>query len=159
MAVELTPNGTRGFEPPKMPHPVIGVFTWLSVAMFHRFGTRMRVQRAPVLLLNTVGAKSGQQRQTMLCWFADGENAWLIVASAGGSAKHPAWYRNLAANPDKVWIEVGKRKIKVRPESLSGAEREAAWQRVVTQSPGYAGYQRKTDRIIPVVRLRLEREK
>lgn len=157
MAVELTPNGTRGFEPPKMPRPLVGMFTGLSVAMFHRFGTRMRVQRAPVLLLHTVGAKSGLVRHTILCWFADGEDAWLIVASAGGSARHPAWYRNLAANPDKVWIEVGKRKLKVRPESLKGAEREAAWQRVVTQSPGYAAYERKTDRVIPVVRLWLER--
>lgn len=158
MAVELTPNGTRGFEPPKMPRPVVGIFTWLSVAMFHRFGTRMRVQRAPVLLLHTIGAKSGQLRQTMLCWFADGDDAWLIVASAGGSAKHPAWYRNLAANPDKVWIEVGKRQLKVRPESLQGAEREAAWRRVVTQSPGYAAYERKTDRVLPVIRLKLEQE-
>lgn len=156
MTVELTPNGTRGAERPKIPHPVIQVFNWLSVTAFHRFGTRLRVQRAPVLLLTTVGAKSGQVRQTMLCWFADGDDAWLIVASAGGSARHPAWYRNLAANPDKIWIEVGKRKLKVRPESLRGDEREAAWQRIVTQSPGYATYQQKTDRVIPIVRLRLE---
>jgi deazaflavin-dependent oxidoreductase (nitroreductase family) len=113
----------------------------------------MHVQGAGQLLLTTMGAKSGQERRSPLGWFADGEDAWLIVASAAGSAKHPAWYLNMAKNPDKVWIDVGKRRLHVRPESLKGAEREEAWRRIVAQAPGYGAYRQKTDRVIPIVRL------
>jgi deazaflavin-dependent oxidoreductase (nitroreductase family) len=60
----------------------------------------------------------------------------------------------MARNPDKVWIEMGKRKLKVEPESLKGDERAEAWRRIVSLAPGYAAYQEKTDRQIPVVRLR-----
>jgi deazaflavin-dependent oxidoreductase (nitroreductase family) len=58
-----------------------------------------------VLVLSTVGRKTGQPRQATVSWFPDGENAWLIVASAGGSAHNPDWYHNLAAHPDQVSIE------------------------------------------------------
>ena len=77
----------------------------------------------------------------------------VLLASLGGSPRHPDWFHNLARNPDRVWIEVAQRRWKVRPESLRGAEREEAWRRIVALAPGYAGYQEKTDRIIPVVRL------
>jgi len=53
----------------------------------------------------TVGAKSGQKRQSAVSRFPDGDDAWLVVASAGGSAQNPAWYHNIAAHPDQVWIE------------------------------------------------------
>ena len=79
---------------------------------------------------------------------------FVRVASYGGTAQHPAWYVNMAKNPDQVWITVGGRKIHVRPESLKGAERAEAWSRIVAKAPGYAGYATKTDREIPVVRLR-----
>jgi deazaflavin-dependent oxidoreductase (nitroreductase family) len=75
------------------------------------------------------------------------------VASAAGSARHPAWYFNLAKHPDQVWIEVGDAKLKVRPTLLSGEERAAAWQRVIREAPQYAAYETKTDRQIPIVRL------
>ena len=64
------------------------------------------------------------------------------------------WYFNLAKNPDQVWITIDGRKVHVLPESLEGAEREEAWKRIVAQSPGYGDYTTKTDREIPVVRLR-----
>ncbi|MBI3971316.1 MAG: nitroreductase family deazaflavin-dependent oxidoreductase [Chloroflexi bacterium] len=66
---------------------------------------------APLLLLTTVGAKTGKTRRTVLGWFPDGDKSWLVVASYAGAARHPAWYFNLAKNPDKVWIEVGKREV------------------------------------------------
>jgi deazaflavin-dependent oxidoreductase (nitroreductase family) len=88
-----------------------------------------------------------------LGWFADGNNAWLIVASMGGAAKHPAWYFNLARNPDKVWIEVDKRKLQVQAESLKGAAYDNAWNQIVAETPTYGGYKEKTDRHIPVIRL------
>ena len=151
MTVELTPKGTHGVNLPKMPRAVWKVFqSFLSLAV--------RLRGGQLLSLTTVGAKSGRTHTVPLGWFPDsaGGNAWLIVASYAGAARHPAWYVNMAKNPDKIWVEVDKRKIKVRGESLKGAEREAAWQRIVAAAPNYREYQTKTDREIPVVRLRPE---
>ena len=84
---------------------------------------------------------------------ANGDDAWLVVASKGGAPTHPAWFVNLAKNPDKVWIEIGSRKLAVRAESLQGKAREEALARVAAVSPRYGEYQVKTDREIPVLRL------
>jgi len=107
----------------------------------------------PTVVLTTVGAKSGLERTSILGGFDDGHDAWLIVASKGGAPTHPAWFINLAHNPDKVWLEVGKRKFRAHATSLRGAERQAALERVAKISPRYGAYQRKTDREIPVIRL------
>jgi deazaflavin-dependent oxidoreductase (nitroreductase family) len=107
----------------------------------------------PVLLLTTVGAKTGKEHTHVLGGFPDGPDAWLVVASKGGAATHPAWFINLAKNPDKVWIQVGNRKMHAAVDSLSGAEREQAYSRVVAVAPRYADYLKKTDREIPVLRL------
>jgi deazaflavin-dependent oxidoreductase (nitroreductase family) len=85
--------------------------------------------------------------------FADGDNSWLVVASAGGSAHHPAWYHNIAAHPDQVWIEFGGNRMRVTPSQLEGDERAQAWQRITGSQSRYAGYEGKTDRVIPVIRL------
>jgi deazaflavin-dependent oxidoreductase (nitroreductase family) len=79
-----------------------------------------------------------------------------VVASNAGSARHPAWFLNLAKNPDRVWITTGKRRIKVKPETLEVAERDRAWQEVTSLAPGYGHYLEVTDRAIPIVRLRQE---
>jgi deazaflavin-dependent oxidoreductase (nitroreductase family) len=105
-----------------------------------------------------VGAKTGQKRETTVARFpdgedADGENAWLVVASAAGTARHPAWYHNMAAHPDQVWVEFGGRRMRVTPAQLTGDARAQAWQRITQQQPRYAGYAKKTDRVIPVIRL------
>ena len=149
MTVELTPNGTRGMKMPKLPKPVVKV-------MFGLFAVIRRLQGMPMLALTTTGARTGNQHTVQLRPFPDGENAWLIVASFGGAAKHPAWFVNMAKNPDKVWAEIGSRKLKVRPVSLTGAEREQAWARITAAAPSYAEDQRKTDREIPIVRLTAE---
>jgi deazaflavin-dependent oxidoreductase (nitroreductase family) len=107
----------------------------------------------PVVLLTTTGAKSGLQRTTTLGGFADGDEAWLVVASNGGALNHPAWFINMVTNPDDIWLEVGKRKLKVRGESLKGAVRENAIRRIAATSARYAKYQDRTDREIPIVRL------
>lgn len=115
----------------------------------------MRVMGRPLLVLETVGARSGQARSAVLGWFPDTtEEGWLVVASYAGAARHPAWFLNMAGNPDRVWVDIGGRKVRVEPASLKGAERAEAWQRIVSLSPGYGGYQEKTDREIPIVRLR-----
>ena len=112
-----------------------------------------RFAGARLLMLTSLGARSGQPRRHTLGYFPDGDNAWLIVGSAGGSATHPAWAYNLAKHPDQVWIEIGQRKLKVKPELLKGEERARAWQRIIAEAPVYASYPSKTDREIPVVRL------
>ncbi|GAA2447335.1 hypothetical protein GCM10010191_75720 [Actinomadura vinacea] len=106
-----------------------------------------------VLILHTVGRRSGQPRQTPLAWFADGEDARLIVASGGGT-RHPDWYVNLMAHPDRVSIESpGRDAVPVTPQRLDGADREQAWQRITDAQPRYAKYQGKSDREYPVIRL------
>jgi deazaflavin-dependent oxidoreductase (nitroreductase family) len=150
MAVEITPSGTRGQQTPKWGFKIAN---WLAVPIYKLLGKRFP-NGLPLLLLTTVGAKSGQERKTTLCYLQGrGDREWLIIASKGGDAEHPAWYFNLAKNPDKVWIEVDGRKTQVRPESLKGEERAEAWQRLVAAAPGYGEYQVKTDREIPLVRL------
>ncbi len=155
MSVEVTPRGSRGFEPPRLPGPLMTAMIGLGLLAYRILGDRMRVMGRPLLLLQTVGARSGQRRTAMLGWFPDTmDESWLVVAAYAGAARHPAWFLNLAKNPDQAWIEVGKRRLKVHPESLKGADRTEAWQRIVSLSPGYGSYQRKTDREIPIVRLR-----
>ena len=156
MSVRITPKGTRGTGFPKMAPPVAAVFRAMNVFFFRLMGRRARVQGRPLLLLETVGGRSGRKRHTTLGWFPDEDasrQAWLIVASAAGAATHPAWYFNLARRPDDVSIEVGGRRVAVRAESLQGAERERAWSRVVKLAPGYGKYATDTDREIPIVRL------
>ncbi|GAC1313444.1 MAG: hypothetical protein NVSMB2_01350 [Chloroflexota bacterium] len=149
MAIDLTPKGSRGGQMPRLPGRLMSGMNALIFRLFRGrpfFGMRL-------LQLTTVGAKSGQARTTTLGYLPDGENAWLITASAAGAARHPAWYFNLAKNPDRVWIQIGERKIKVRPESLKGTDRDNAYRRFETTTKSYTGYPQKTDREIPVVRL------
>jgi deazaflavin-dependent oxidoreductase (nitroreductase family) len=118
----------------------------------HRL-TGDRFMGMDLLYLTTVGAKSGQKRQSPVSRFPDGDDAWLVVASNNGSARHPAWYHNLKAHPDQVWIEVAGSSTPVTVEELTGPRREDAWRRIVAAQPRFAGYQEKTDRVLPVVRL------
>jgi deazaflavin-dependent oxidoreductase (nitroreductase family) len=110
------------------------------------------MQGSPVLLLETIGRKSGKKRTTPLLYLPDGRNT-VIVASKGGAAKHPAWWLNLRANPETA-VQVGPRTLEMRAEETTGEDRERLWRRLVAMYPGYADYQRRTDREIPVVRLR-----
>jgi deazaflavin-dependent oxidoreductase (nitroreductase family) len=148
MTVELTPSGSRGRKFPGGP-----VVRWgmaLNAALYRLFGGRGMTK---MLLLTTVGARTGERRTTPLACVKDGD-AWLVIGSKGGNATHPGWYLNLAKNPDQVWIEVGNRKLKVIPESLHGDERAERWARITAEMPNMAEYQKQTDRELPVVRLR-----
>jgi deazaflavin-dependent oxidoreductase (nitroreductase family) len=107
----------------------------------------------PTVLLTTVGARTGHEHTHVLGGFADGADAWIVVASKGGAATHPHWFINLAKSPDDVWLEVGNRKIKVRPTLLKGHGREVALAKIAAIAPRYGGYQKKTDREIPIIRL------
>jgi deazaflavin-dependent oxidoreductase (nitroreductase family) len=105
------------------------------------------------VVLTTIGRKSGQPRSTPLVWFPGTDGSWLIVASAAGAPRNPAWYYNIAAHPDRVQIEIEGRSIPVSAAQLHGEEREAAWRAIVAASPRFTRYQQQTDRELPVIRL------
>jgi len=105
------------------------------------------------LVLTTVGRRSGQPRSTPVGFFADGDNGWLIVASAAGAPKNPAWYYNIAANPERVSIEMGGRRVDVSAVQLHGSERDRAWQRIVGEVSRFGKYEQQTDRELPIIRL------
>ncbi|MBA9003350.1 nitroreductase family deazaflavin-dependent oxidoreductase [Thermomonospora cellulosilytica] len=134
------------------------VSLWIQRKMNARMNRKIRRGRGrfmgmDVLILNTVGRRSGRPRETPLAWFPDGEDAWLIVASGGGS-RHPDWYVNLMAHPDRASIELpGRDAVPVTPHRLDGADRERAWRRITAAQPRYAKYQSKSDREYPVIRL------
>jgi deazaflavin-dependent oxidoreductase (nitroreductase family) len=111
------------------------------------------VYPTPVMLLTTTGAKSGQPRSLPLLYVTDGDRLILIASNYGGTS-HPAWYRNLTANP-QVEVLAGKRSGRyVASEITDPSERERAWGLAVDQYAGYADYEvRAGDRTIPLVRL------
>ena len=150
MSFEKTPGGTHGARVP-WSNAVGRAVVRIMAAWHRRSGDRF--QGMDLLYLTTVGAKTGQKRQVAVTRVADGDDAWLVVASAGGSAHHPGWYHNLAAHPDQVWIEFGGRELRVTPTQLEGDARAQAWQQVTKAVPRFAGYERATDRILPVIRL------
>jgi F420H(2)-dependent quinone reductase len=106
---------------------------------------------APLILLTTKGAKSGQTRIYPLMEVPY-EGTYLAVASKGGAPKHPQWYYNLLAHPD-VTVEVGNEKFAATARQLTGKEREKAFAKAISVFPNYAEYQKKTAREIPVFLL------
>ncbi|MFF4743447.1 nitroreductase/quinone reductase family protein [Streptomyces sp. NPDC047980] len=107
---------------------------------------------ARLLLLTTTGARSGAPHTTPVGYLADGGDRVLVIASAGGSPKHPDWYHNIVANP-RLTVEDGVFTYEARAVILDGEERERAFARAVEADPGWAEYQARTDRVIPVVAL------
>jgi deazaflavin-dependent oxidoreductase (nitroreductase family) len=100
--------------------------------------------------LHTIGRSSGKQRSTMLSAPISDEGRFVLVASKGGDDRHPQWYLNLVANPD-VEVTVRDTTFRMRARTATAAEKAELWPTIVWVNPGYAGYQRKTHRDIPVV--------
>ncbi|HVD01046.1 MAG TPA: nitroreductase/quinone reductase family protein [Candidatus Dormibacteraeota bacterium] len=153
----IPPTGTRGADNPVMAL-LMRAFRPLMARQVagYRKATSPEpklMMGFPTVLLTTVGARTGAERTQILGGFADGSDAWLVMASLGGSAKHPAWYINLAKHPDQVWLEVGNRKLRVKPELLEGERRSEALERIAAVAPRYRDYESKTDRRIPILRL------
>ena len=132
----------------------VNVFPAIDRWLIPRTGGRLKVALGqPILLLHTLGAKSGQPRTTPLLYTPHDEG-FVIVASKAGAAHHPAWYYNLRAHPDAVTVELGGRRIAVRPRVVDEPERSELWQRVNDNYNGYDAYeQRARGRVIPVVLL------
>ncbi len=103
------------------------------------------------LLLTTTGRKSGEPRILPLI-YAEDDGRQVVVASKGGAPEHPAWYLNLAADPD-VEVQVRGDRFRATARDAEGSERERLWTTMVGEWPDYDGYQEKTDRQIPVVIL------
>ncbi|MFB4295546.1 nitroreductase/quinone reductase family protein [Actinomadura sp. NTSP31] len=105
-----------------------------------------------LLLLTTTGARSGTRHTTPLGYLPDGVGRVLVIASAGGSPKHPAWFRNLVANP-RVTVESGAFTYEADAVVLEGGERDRAFARAVEADPGWGEYEAKSGRTLPVVAL------
>lgn len=144
-----TPDGTRGARQPRAGM----LMRRLNKTMSNRIRRTGKTMGFNALVLTTTGAKTGIERTTPVGWFPGPDDSWLIVASAAGAARNPAWYHNIAANPDKVTIEVDGRTIPVIARQLHDADRERAWQQITTAVPRFGQYQNKTDREIPVICL------
>ena len=118
----------------------------LYMASGGKDGTELKGK--PVILLTTVGAKTGKIRKTPLMRVEhDGEYA--VVASLGGAPKHPVWYHNVKANP-RVELQDGTESGDYEAREVFGGEKALWWERAVAAWPDYAEYQKKTDRQIPV---------
>ena len=106
---------------------------------------------APLLLLHSTGAKSGRERVNPMMYLADGENL-VVFASKAGAPTSPDWYHNLVAHPDAS-VEIGSRTVAVTARVAEGDTRERLWTRQKQLYPGFADYEAKTTRQIPVVIL------
>ena len=118
----------------------------------YRLGLARKVFGVPVLILGTRGRKSGREIQTPLTYFTDGGGIF-IIASKGGAPTNPGWYHNLVADP-QVTVRTGNVEQPFRAEVVTDKdERNRLYAIAVSAMGGYAGYEKKTDRPIPVVRL------
>jgi deazaflavin-dependent oxidoreductase (nitroreductase family) len=124
-----------------------------QVEAYERSGGReantLRDTGLPVIIVTMRGNKSGSVRKIALMR-VEHNGEYALVASQGGSPKHPVWYYNLTANPDEVTVQDGPEPFPVAVRQVTGHERAVWWERAVAAFPPYADYQRKTDREIPV---------
>lgn len=121
--------------------------TWLYKFTGGKRGGTFR--KAPVALLTTTGRKSGQPRVSPLLYLRDGDRV-VVVASRGGSDKHPLWYLNLKADP-KVTVQIKDEVLQLTARDATDDERATLWPKLVAMYPDYDDYQSWTDRKIPIV--------
>jgi deazaflavin-dependent oxidoreductase (nitroreductase family) len=135
------------------PMSTFGNFNARTIDEFRRNHGRVggSFEGAPLLLIHTIGRRSGKARVNPLMYLMDGRR-YLIFASKGGADTNPDWYYNLKAHPD-VQIEVGDETIDVHAEEVLGHERDSLYSRQAALYPAFADYQRRTKRIIPVIAL------
>jgi deazaflavin-dependent oxidoreductase (nitroreductase family) len=114
---------------------------------------------APLLLLTTTGARSGQRRTTPTMFLADEQepNLVYVFASAAGVERNPAWFHNIVAHPADVDVEIGVERYRASADVLPEPRRAEVFASQAGRYPGFAGYQEKTARAIPVIALTLER--
>jgi len=129
-------------------------FLWLHVMLYRltngRIGGRF-LGGTSILLLTTIGRRTGKRRTRPLVYVRDGERL-VLCASNGGSPRHPAWYLNLQAT-GRAEIQVGPERLAVTTETAAASERSRLFPRFVQLYKGYAAYEQKTSREIPLVLL------
>jgi len=152
----MSAKNLRPFTPrqEKIGNAVISVMSRLNTWIYRASGGRIAARfpgGAPVLLLTTVGRKSGQRQTAPLLYLKEEDN-YIVVASKGGMAHDPLWFKNLEANP-RVEAEVGSRTMAMTARRASNDEKGDLWPKLVAMYPSYADYQARTTRDIPVVIL------
>jgi len=154
MSVKVPKKGTRGAQGwPSSPEQTIAWSEQQRRDFRERGGGRTQGGIA-TLLLETVGAKSGEPRVAMVGFVEEAPGSWLIIGSMSGMAHHPAWVYNLAKQPQAT-IEFGDgRRVEVDASTPQGADLDAAWELIGREAPEYPKYRSQTDRELPVVRLR-----
>jgi F420H(2)-dependent quinone reductase len=151
-------SGDSPGSPDPQERPVFAwlfkLFTKIQVAIFRSTNGKMlaSMRDMPILLLSTVGRKSGRIRTTPLMYLRDGEN-YVIIASNNGRDRHPAWFYNLQASP-QVEIEIPGKRLQATASVASPDERDHLWPILVAKAPFYDGYRKKTSRSIPMVFLK-----
>ena len=140
-------------QPHSWAHQMARLFARTHVAFYRLSGGALggRMAGVPILLLTTVGRKSGRER-TLPLLYLETDSGYALVASYGGSDRHPAWYLNLRANSE-VEIQVGGKRLQVRAQTVAPQRRAELWPQLVAIYSDYDIYQARTDREIPVVEL------
>ena len=128
-------------------------FNARNIAEFRDNGGKLGgpFEGAPVLLLTTTGAKSGQPRTSPMMYLPEGDRIF-VFASNEGKDNHPSWYHNLRANPSAT-VEIGTETFPVTATEITGAEHDRLYDIQAQRYPGFAGYRERTDRVIPVIEL------
>ena len=167
-----TPDGATGAGEPRSPGRMLaveGFAQWrarlvrrlmfrvvsaLHVALYRRTGGRLggSIAGTPTLLLTVTGRKTGKRRTTPLGYFMH-DRSYVVIASAGGAPRHPAWFLNLRANL-RATIQVKDRRLNVHAEVATGELRARLWDRLMQVAPIYGRYAGRTRREIPLVLLR-----
>lgn len=141
---------------PAMPNvrPVVKGVSALHRTLYRSSGGRLgrRFADAPVLLLTTIGRKTGLRRTTPLFYLEDGDNL-VVAGSNGGDDRHPAWFLNLRDQP-YVELQVGEHSVRAKAEVATPEEKRRLWPRFAEMYAGYETYRQRTEREIPVVILR-----
>ena len=132
---------------------VVDLFWKIHPKLYRFSGGRLlgRLVGMEVLILNTRGRRSGQERSTCLTTFREG-GAFVVIGSFLGEPRDPGWVYNLRAQAEAT-IQTGREIRRVRAHEAEGAERERLWARLVEIQPEYRDYEGRTDRVIPVVVL------
>src|SRR5207247_11299250 len=118
MSFQKPPGGTRGARVPPS-NAVTRALNRVAMSWHRRSGDKFEGQ--DLLYLTTVGAKTGQKRQTTVARFPEGEDAWLVVASVGGAAHHAAWYQTTAETQVQYWGALHETLLPVPPDTVDGA--------------------------------------
>jgi len=131
------------------------LFMGLQVFIYRLTGGKLggSMGKFKVLILTTKGRKSGKILSNPVGYF-ERDGKYIIVASNGGSDKHPSWYYNIKSNPNDVTIQVNEKIMRVTPEIVLGEQRKPVYEWIASIAPNFGDYEKKTTREIPLVFLK-----